>query len=129
MVKRQTPCSLGGTASLGLLLPYFILTIFSRKRLRPPWIVDIVKGIRSSLEELCESCCYIFLFLAIKSTLITVSCNVNVPGLLLHNTNVACRLLMSGDINPYPGPVSASINCLVMNARSLKSCHKDSAVN
>ena len=28
MVKRQTSCSLGGTASLGLLLPYFILTIF-----------------------------------------------------------------------------------------------------
>ena len=28
MVKRQTTCSLGGTASLGLLLPYFIPTIF-----------------------------------------------------------------------------------------------------
>ena len=43
------------------------------------------------------------------------------------------RLLMSGDNNPNPGPVSAStagkINCLVMNARSLKSYHKDSTTN
>ena len=46
------------------------------------------------------------------------------------------RLLMSGDINPNPGPVSAStadkINRLVhvvMNARSLKSYHKDSTTN
>ena len=35
---------------------------------------------------------------------------------------------MSGDINPNPGPVSAStagkINCLVMNTRSLKIYHK-----
>ena len=31
---------------------------FSRKRLLLRWIVDIVKGIRSSLEELCESRCY-----------------------------------------------------------------------
>ena len=40
---------------------------------------------------------------------------------------------MSGDINPNPGPVSAStagkINCLVMNARSLKRYHKDSTTN
>ena len=28
MTRGQTTCSLGGTASLGLLLPYFILTIF-----------------------------------------------------------------------------------------------------
>ena len=28
MTCSQTTCSLGGTASLGLLLPYFILTIF-----------------------------------------------------------------------------------------------------
>ena len=27
MTRGQTTCSLGGTASLGLLLPYFILTI------------------------------------------------------------------------------------------------------
>ena len=37
---------------------------------------------------------------------------------------------MSGDINPNPGPVSAStagkINCLVIKARNLKCCHKDS---
>ena len=50
-----------------------------------------------------------------------------------NNSDVTFRLLMSGDINPYPGPVSAStadkINCLVMNARSLKSFHKDGATN
>ena len=28
MTRGQTTCSLGGTASLGLLLPFFILTIF-----------------------------------------------------------------------------------------------------
>ena len=34
---------------------------FSRKRLLR-WIVDIVNGIRSSLEELCESRCYFSVF-------------------------------------------------------------------
>ena len=29
MTRGQMTCSLGGTASLGLLLPYFILTIFT----------------------------------------------------------------------------------------------------
>ena len=62
-------------------LSQFLLP-FSRKRLLLRWIVDIVKGIRSSIEELCESRCYI-LFWAIKSTLITVPCNKNVPRLLL----------------------------------------------
>ena len=62
----------------------------------------------------------IFLFLAIKLTLITVPRNENVKRLLLDDT---FRLLMFGDINPNPGPaVSAStagkISCLVMNARS-----------
>ena len=50
-----------------------------------------------------------------------------------NNSGATFRLLMSGDINPNPGPVSAStagkINCLVMNARSLKSYHKDSTTN
>ena len=40
---------------------------------------------------------------------------------------------MSGDINPNPGPVSVStackINCLMMNARSLKSYYKDRTIN
>ena len=61
MTRGQTTCSLGGTASLGLLLPCFILTIFTAvfpKRLLLQWIVDLVKGIRFSLEELCESRCY-----------------------------------------------------------------------
>ena len=45
-----------------------------------------------------------------------------------NNSDATFRLLMSGHINPNPGPVSAStagkINCLVMNTRSLKSYHK-----
>ena len=50
-----------------------------------------------------------------------------------NNSDATFRLLMSGDTNPNPVPVSAStagkINCLVMNARSLKSYHKDSTTN
>ena len=50
-----------------------------------------------------------------------------------NNSDATIRLLMSADINPNPGPVSAStagkINCLVMNARTLKSFHKDSTTN
>ena len=50
-----------------------------------------------------------------------------------NNSDTTFRLLMSGDINLNPGPVSAAtavkINCLVMNARSLKSYHKDSTTN
>ena len=66
----------------------------------------------------------IFLLLAIKSTLITVPCNRTVPR-LYNNSDASFRLLISDDINPNPGLVSAStagkINCRVMNARSLKS--------
>ena len=50
MTPGQMTCSLGGTGTLGLLL--------AEKRLFLRWIVDIVKGIRSSLEEFCESSCY-----------------------------------------------------------------------
>ena len=60
-------------------------------------------------------------------------CNENAPRCFYNNSNATFRLLMSGDINPNPGPVSAStagkINCLVKNARSLKSYYKDSITN
>ena len=50
-----------------------------------------------------------------------------------NNSDASFLLLMSGKINPYPGPVSAStagkINRLVINARSLKSYQKDSTTN
>ena len=50
-----------------------------------------------------------------------------------NNSDTTFRLLMSGAINPNPGPVSAStagkINCLVMTTRKLKSYHKDSTTN
>ena len=79
-------------------LIYFLqfLLPFSRKRLLLRWIVDIVKRI------LCHACYY------------------------NNNSDATFRLLMSGDINPNPGlaPLTAGkINCLVMNARSLKSYH------
>ena len=48
-----------------------------------------------------------------------------------HNSEATFRLLMSlksGDISPNPGPDS-KIKCLLLNARSLKSIHKDSATN
>ena len=50
-----------------------------------------------------------------------------------NNSDATFRLLMSGDINPNPGPVSASspgkINWLVMNARSSESYQKDNTTN
>ena len=50
-----------------------------------------------------------------------------------NNSDATFHLLVSGKINPNPGPVSVStagkINCLVMNARSLKSYHKHSTKN
>ena len=50
-----------------------------------------------------------------------------------NNSDATFRLLISGDINSNPGPVSAStagkIYCLVINARSLKRYHKDSTTN
>ena len=96
---------------------------FSRKRLLLRWIVDIVKGIRSSFEEFCKSRCYFSVGLLSQHLLL---CHVmKMCHVCYYNS---FRLLMSGKINPNPGPVSAStagkINCLVMNARSLKRCHK-----
>ena len=99
---------------------------FSRERLLLRWIVDIVKGIRSSIEELCESRCYFQHLLLCHVMKLCHVCYNN-------NSDAKFRLLMSGKINPNPGPVSPStadkINCLVMNARSLKSYHKDSTTN
>ena len=56
----------------------------------------------------------IFLFLAIKSILITIPCNENVPRLLLYNNSDAnCRPLMSGDINPILGNSAAGVKHLI----------------
>ena len=88
MTRVQKTCSLRDNVSLELLLPYYILTIFIVVLLLRG-IVDIVKGTRSSLEELCESRCYFTDDLAIKSTpyyrrhLLPLACNENVPRLLL----------------------------------------------
>ena len=50
-----------------------------------------------------------------------------------NNSDDTFHLLMFGDINPNPGPLSAStagkINCLVTNTRSLNSYHKASITN
>ena len=71
--RRMTTCSLGGTASLGLLLPYFILTIFVADGLLT-LLRELGRHSKSSVKAVA-----IFLVLAIKSTLITVPCNENVP--------------------------------------------------
>ena len=123
MTRGQTTCSLGQFFYLISFLQ--VLLTFSENDFSFYYSKSSVKALA------------VFLFLAIKSTLITVPCNENVPCLLLQQlttrSDATFRLLMSGDINPNPGPVSAStagkINCLVMNARSLKSFHKDSTTN
>ena len=63
MVKRSV------VSEVPLVLDSFYLISFlqfllpiSRKRLLLRWTVDIVKGIRSSLEERCESGCYFSVF-------------------------------------------------------------------
>ena len=66
---------------------------FSRKRLLLRWIVDIVKGIRSSLEELCESRCFFFCFWLLSQHLlpchVTKMCHV-----CYYNSDATFRLLM-----------------------------------
>ena len=94
MTRSQTTCSLGGAASLGLLLPYFILTIF---------IAVFPKTIQCSFDGLSRlfresgrhskspvKAVAIFLFWPIKSTLITVPHNENVPRVLLQQ--LSCYL-------------------------------------
>ena len=87
---------------------------------------------RHSIEELCEAVA-IFMFLAIKSTLLLCHVMKMCCVCYYNNSDATFRLLMSGDTNLNPGPVSAStagkINCFVMNARSLRSYHKDSTTN
>ena len=84
MVKRQTSCSLGGTASLGRLLPYFLqfLLPFFRNDCSFDGLLTLLResGRHSKSSVKAFS---IFLFLAIKSALITVPCNENVPRSLL----------------------------------------------
>ena len=62
-----------------------------------------------------------------------ISCDTVYVICYYNNSDATFRLLISGKINPNSGPVSAStagkINCLVMNARSLKSYYKHSTIN
>ena len=118
MVKRHVVLEVPLVLDFFYLISFLqFLLPFSRKRLLLRWIVDIVKGIKSSLEELCESQ-HLLLCHIMKM------CHV----CYYNNSDATFCLLISGKINPNPGPVSAStagkINCLVMNARSLKSYHK-----
>ena len=86
MTDGQTNCSIGGTASLGLPLPYFIFTIFF---CRFPENDCSFHGLFTLLRESGRhskssvKAAVIFLFMDFKSTLITVPCNENVPRLLL----------------------------------------------
>ena len=140
MTRGQTTCSFGGTASLRLLLPFFILTIFnafSRNNCSFDGLFTLFRESgrhsKSSVKALA-----IFLFLGIKSTLITVPCNkFSVPRLLLQQ--LRCFLSRPLDAGLATSSLildrfqSASttgkINCLVMNARGVKKCHKDSIKN
>ena len=75
----------------------------------------------------------ILLFLAISQHLLLCHVMKMCHVCYYNNSDATFHILMSGDISPNPGPISAStagkINCLVMNARSLKSYHKDSTTN
>ena len=82
----QTPCSLGGTASLGLLFTLFYFNNFYCRFSENDCSFDgLLTLLRESGRHSKSSvkAVAIFLFWAIKSTLITVPCNENVPRLLL----------------------------------------------
>ena len=135
MVKRPVVLEVPLVLDSFYLISFLqFLLPFSRKRLLLRWIVRIVKEIRSSLEELCESLCYFSVF-GYYVNAYSVPCHVMKMCHVCYynNSDATFRLLMSDDINPNPLPVSAStagkINCLVMNARSLKSYHKHSTTN
>ena len=79
MTRDQTTCSLGGNASLGLLLPYFILTIFnafSRNNCSFDGLLTLFRESGRHSKNSVKAVA-IFLFLGIKSTLITEPCNKN----------------------------------------------------
>ena len=127
MTRGQTTCSLGGTASLGLLFALFHSYNFYCRFPENDCSFDgLLTLLRESGRHSKSSvkAVAIFLFLAIKSRCATFVNTTNY-------SDATFRLLVSGDINPNPGPVSAStagkIKCLVMNAtktaqRSNKPC-------
>ena len=99
MAKRQTTCSLGGTASLGLPLPYFILTIFIAvfpKTIAPSrdcWLTLLRESGRHSNSSV--KAVAIVLFFAIKSTLFTVPCNENGHVCYYNNSDALDALYVS----------------------------------
>ena len=75
MVKRPVVLEVPLVLDSFYLISFLqFLLPFSRKRLLLRWIVDIVKGIRSSLEELGESRGYFFYFWLVSQHLLL--CNV-----------------------------------------------------
>ena len=84
MVKR--PAVLEIPPCLGLLLPHFILTIFTAifpgNDCSFDGLLTLLRDSGRHSKSVVKAVA-IFLFLAIKSTLITVPCNENVPRLLL----------------------------------------------
>ena len=126
MARGQTTSSLSGTASLGLLFGLFHSYNFYCRFPENDCSFDgLLTLLRESGRHSKSSvkAVAIFLFFAIKSTHVFYH----------NNPDATFRLLISGKINPNSGPVSAStagkINCLVMNARSLKCYHKYSTTN
>ena len=116
--------------SFYLILFLKFLLPFYRKRLHLRWN----KGIRSSIEELCQRVPLLFFcFWLLSQQLLLYHVMKMCHVCYYNNSDDTSRLLMSGDINPNPGPFSVStageVNCLEMNARSLKSYNKDSTTN
>ena len=117
MTRGQTTCSLGGTASLGPLLPFHSYNFYCRFPENDSSFDGLLTLLRESDRHSKSSVKAVGIFLCHVMKMCHV-CYYN-------NSDATFRLLMSGKINRNLGPVSAStagkINCLVMNARRLKS--------
>ena len=126
MTRSLTTCSLGGTASLGLLLKFFNLFYSYNFYCRFPendcsfdGLLTLLGNqvvIRRALWKPLLFFCFSLLSQHLLLCHVMKMCHV----CYYNNSDATFRLLMSGDINPNPWPVSAStagkINCLVMNA-------------
>ena len=98
MTRGQTTCSLGDTASLGLLLPE---NDCSSDRL----LILLRESCRHSKS--CVKAVDIFFCFLLLSQHLLLYHVMKVCHVCYYNNSVATfRLLTSGDINPSPGPVS-----------------------
>ena len=137
MARGQTTCSLGGTASMSwtpftLFHSYHFCCRFPENSCSSGGLLLRESGrhSKSAWKPLLFFCFWL-------SSQHLVLCHVIKMCHVCYydNSFATFRLLMSGDINPNTGPLSAStntvgkINCLVMNARSFKGYHKGGTTN